>query len=110
VALARVLGQNARNQRAVKGLILSGANGSRLHPFTYAGAKQLVPLANKPILFYALEVTYIDQPASLGTAPAVKIRQGFLGSDPFVLYLGDNFRLPCGCWPVPGDFSAVYVP
>jgi glucose-1-phosphate thymidylyltransferase len=109
----------------LKGLILSGGKGSRLRPFTYTGAKQLVPIANKPILFYAIEslrecgvrdigivvgdtkeqvkeavgdgsrfdvrVTYIEQEAPLGIAHAVKVSRDFIGDDPFILFLGDNF-------------------
>jgi glucose-1-phosphate thymidylyltransferase len=105
-------------------LILSGGKGTRLRPITYTSAKQLVPVANKPILFYGLEavkeagitdvgivvgdtaeaveravgdgskfglnVQYIPQEAPLGLAHAVKISRDYMGSESFVMYLGDN--------------------
>ena len=111
--------------RPLKGLVLAGGKGSRLRPFTYTGAKQLVPVANKPVLFYGLEqlvaagvtdiglivgdtaeqvreavgdgsrfgarVRYLPQTQPLGLAHAVAVARDWLGDDPFVMVLGDNF-------------------
>ncbi|MCM3337707.1 sugar phosphate nucleotidyltransferase [Paenibacillus sp. MER TA 81-3] len=109
----------------MKGLILCAGNGTRLQPFSNTTSKVLLPVANKPLLFYSIEklldlgikeigiviqaahdslfresvgngeqwggsITYLYQARALGIADAVKQAEAFIGSDSFILLLGDN--------------------
>ncbi|MBD3272015.1 MAG: glucose-1-phosphate thymidylyltransferase [Elusimicrobia bacterium] len=111
----------------MKGLILTGGKGTRLRPITHTFAKQLIPIANKPVLYYGIESlaacgvtdigfvvgdtkdeikkavgdgsrwgikpTFIEQEQPLGLAHAVMISEPFIGTDSFIMYLGDNLIL-----------------
>jgi len=114
--------QGAEN---MKGLIVCAGRGTRLQPFSYLTSKVLLPVANKPLIFYSLEklkslgineigiviqpaqkvlfeehvgdgvnwdvrITYLFQEKPLGIADAVKQSESFIGSDSFILLLGDN--------------------
>jgi glucose-1-phosphate thymidylyltransferase len=65
----------------MKALVLAGGSGSRLRPITHTSAKQLLPVANKPVLFYGLEAIRDAGITSVGivvgdTAPAIRAAVG----------------------------------
>ena len=65
----------------MKGLILSGGKGTRLYPLTYTSAKQLIPVANKPVLFRVVETLRDAGISDIGvvvgdTAPDIKAAVG----------------------------------
>ena len=77
----------------LKGLVLSGGAGTRLRPITHTSAKQLVPVANKPVLFYGLEAlrdagvtdvgivvgdTHAEIEAAVGDGSALGIRATYI--------------------------------
>ena len=109
----------------MKAIVLCAGLGTRLRPLTFSTAKHLIPVANKPVLFFGLEslievgardigiivskesrgviqnavddgqrwgarVTYIEQPQPRGLAHAAQCARSFVGTDEFVMYLGDN--------------------
>jgi glucose-1-phosphate thymidylyltransferase len=65
----------------VKALVLAGGTGTRLRPITHTSAKQLLPVANKPVLFYGLEAIADAGITDVGlvvgdTAPAIEAAVG----------------------------------
>ena len=65
----------------MKALVLAGGSGSRLRPITHTSAKQLLPVANKPVLFYGLEAIADAGISDVGiivgeTAPAIRAAVG----------------------------------
>jgi glucose-1-phosphate thymidylyltransferase len=109
----------------MRGLVAAGGHATRLRPLTYTIPKQLIPVANKPIIFYVLgdlaeagisevcvvvaphsadaireavgdgsrfglRIDYLVQREARGLADVVLTAEDYLGTEPFVMYLGDN--------------------
>jgi glucose-1-phosphate thymidylyltransferase len=70
----------------MKGLILAGGKALRLRPLSYTGAKQLVPIANKPIIFYAIEQLVSCGITDIGIVAGENMEQ-------FQTAIGDGSRL-----------------
>src|SRR5216684_58535 len=91
----------------MKGIVLSGGSGTRLYPMTRAANKQLLPVYNKPMVYYpleeeayrrlfgdgrqwGLEISYVLQPKPGGIAEVFLLGRDFIGKDRVGLILGDN--------------------
>jgi glucose-1-phosphate thymidylyltransferase len=90
----------------MKGIILSGGLGTRLYPLTISLSKQILPIFDKPMIYYPLSVLmladirefliistpqHIDLSRPEGIAQAFLIGQEFIDGQPCALILGDNF-------------------
>ena len=105
----------ASNSAGYKGIVLAGGSGTRLYPVTHAMGKSLLPVYNKPMIYYPLctlmlagirEILLITTPEDVlkfgiqlqykvqqkpeGIAQAFLLGEEFLGASPCALVLGDN--------------------
>jgi glucose-1-phosphate thymidylyltransferase len=106
------LEQGCHGSEKMKGIILAGGSGTRLYPLTRSISKQLLPVYDKPTIYYPLatlllagirEILIISTPrdlpmlrdllgdgAKLGISLSYLIGEKFIGNDPVCLILGDN--------------------
>ena len=99
---------NKAKKSKMKGIILAGGSGTRLYPITKAISKQLMPIYDKPMIYYPLSVLMLagiqevliistpgdlpkfKQPSPDGLAQAFLLGKDFIGDDNVCLILGDN--------------------
>ena len=85
----------------MKGIILAGGSGTRLYPLTMVTSKQLLPIYDKPMIYYPMSVLMnagirdiliisTVQPSPDGLAQAFIIGEEFIGDDTVAMVLGDN--------------------
>ena len=93
----------------MKGIVLAAGKGTRLYPMTKPVCKPLLPVYDKPLIYYpiailtatftallgdgsqyGLKISYAEQPVPRGIADALLIGQEFVGDDRVCLVLGDN--------------------
>ena len=95
-----------QRRKHMKGIILAGGSGTRLYPLTMVTSKQLLPIFDKPMIYYPMSVlieellgdghqfgvnlTYAVQPSPDGLAQAFIIGEEFIGNDTVCMVLGDN--------------------